>query len=111
MTKKITFRIPDTAGGRDATGYKVRLMVGQTRHMFVLQLDIDNPSILTDYRSGYKLTNLASQALAAYVSNPYAYEHGLNGWRKRAQRWLNTIVDARGEQNVLSMLNSVPRLN
>lgn len=112
MTKLIKFNTPAMGGSIvEKEGYVCILKVGDTRHKFVLQIDLLQPSILTDYRSGYRLTNLAGLALAQYVSRPYGYVHGIAGWRKRAQGWLNERVAERGTQGVLDMLRSVPTLN
>lgn len=116
MAKKITFTAP--ADGKKGAiehvtkeGFKVHLMVGNTRHMFVLQFDFSKPTILADYRTGYKLTNLAGLALARYVSNPYGFNDSLNGYRRLAQDWLNTIVADKGEKHVLDMLAKPETLN
>ena len=109
--KRISFKVPTASGERLEQGYVARLYVGNVKHRFVLQLDGSRPSILADYRSGYKLANLASLALAQYVANPYAYDDSLLGWRKRAQRTVDDIVAAKGENRILDMLGNVPALN
>jgi hypothetical protein len=111
MPKVITFKVPTKDGAIEKTGFKVRLMVGNTRHMFVLQHDLSRPTILTDYRTGFKLASLGGLALARYVSNPYGYRDNLNGMRRIAQDWLNTIVADKGEQHVLDMLAKPATLN
>lgn len=111
MAKMITFNVASEKGPIEKTGFKVRLMVGNTRHMFVLQHDMSRPSILTDYRTGYKLASLYGLALARYVSNPYGFNDSSVGFRRIAQDWLNAIVAEKGEKHVLDMLAKPATLN
>lgn len=113
MAKKITFKIPTVKGPLDANGLVAWLNVGVKRHKFVLQYETelsDTPYLLTDYASGYKLCDLGPQALARYVSNPYAWE-GVKTIRRLAQDWIDCKADEMSPKTLLEMLGSVPRLN
>jgi hypothetical protein len=72
---------------------------------------MNRPSTLSDYRSGYRLVNLAPRALARYVANPYAYREGVAQWRTLAQEQINELVADMGEEAFIKKLASVPTIN
>jgi hypothetical protein len=112
MPKLITFKIPTEAGTREAQGYIAWLDVAGTRYKFVLQLDITKPTILTDYRTGFRLGSFAGMILARYVRSPYAYTESISGtYRKTAQDFLGTIIARHGADFVRARLAEKPTLN
>lgn len=112
MPKLITFNIPTEADIRTAQGYVAWLDVGGKRHKFVMQLDISKPTILTDYRTGFRLGSFAGKLLARYVHMPYAYTESISGtYRKVAQDFLADIIARHGVDYVRARLAEKPTLN
>jgi hypothetical protein len=110
MAKLVTIRVPDTVGGRDVQGYVAWLTVGEKRWKFLLQIELDQPSILTDYRSGYKLANLGGIILQEYVYRGYSYPP-IEAARRAARIWLANAVSEKGADYLIERFNSVPALN
>lgn len=105
-------KVPTLQGAREVEGYVIWLHIAGNRHKFFLQMDINRPSVLTDYASGYRLTNLAPMALARYVGRPYGTRYvAASEWRKLAQEWLDETTLRHGPDYVIGKLKSVPRLN
>lgn len=114
MPKLISFQVP-REGGNVSTeqGYVVHLRLNDTTtHKFVMQLDISKPTLLADYRTGYRLGSFGGMVLARYVSNPYAYTDSISGtYRKIAQEFLTDIIARVGLERVQSELAKHPTLN
>ncbi len=109
MAKLIEFQAATAEGPRAKTGYVAWLNVrGKGRHKFVLQVNpvSGDPSILADYRSGYKLADMAGAAVAHYVGRGIA-----PAWRTLAQWTIEDIEAKHGSVKLISELARPATLN
>lgn len=120
--RTITFNVPvfaandggDVLAIETRTGHKIWLELFGTnkRRAFVLQRDGNGrPTILTDYASGYRLTDLGPLMLRSFVGNPYAHREMPRDWRWQAQLWLDATIERQGLKTVQMKLDSVPVIN
>lgn len=113
MSKLITFKTATKDGPRDAQGFVVWLsLAGKGKHKFVLQLDAHGkPSILADYRTGYKAFDMAARALNQYVARGYALGSDKKLYRVIAQQMIEEAEAARGAEYVQAIFAGPATLN
>lgn len=111
--KKITFNVPRANGeATEETGYRVKLNVGAEQRLFVLQVERGKPCILTEFRSGLRLTNLNALAVGLMCSRgPHAWGGTLLEWRALGQDYLDQLVSSHGADLVLAKMRETPKVN
>lgn len=112
MSKRIRFNVPSETGIRQVDGHIVRLMLGNRRHKFVLQYDITRPTLLTDYRTGYGIANLAGKVLARHLQNGgYINIETVTYIRGIAQEYVDDLAAQIGVETFKQKLAEPPTIN
>lgn len=119
--RTITFNVPTFADNDHApvleqrTGHKVWLELdreGKRKRAFVLQHnEHGRPAILSDFASGFRLTDLGPLMLRSFVARPSVHREMPRDWRWQAQLWLDAVIERQGLKAVEMKLNSVPAVN
>lgn len=82
------------------------------KHRFALQFDGKDPSLLCDYRTGYRIASLNAAAVSLMATRGPAAFGGLHSdWRKLAQDHIHMLVASRGETFLRDRLAAPPTVN